>query len=186
MLALKRTELLDTLRVLPPDRVLAEVADVLLRATALLAKAIRDAEHIALAAIHQVTYVATWNFGHIANPVIAAKIYAVLRLLGYTPSVLCSPDQLLALDRSVLDSTLMNPRRNDAYHPGFDCRRYPPLARCQGPKAQEYGYSVNAVAADFEKAHKLLVKTRDLANLKSPVNSLSKFKSNQFKHKNSR
>ena len=97
-LALKRTQLLDTLRLLPPDRALAEVADALLRATALPAKAIRDAEHIALAAIHQVTYVATWNFRHIANPVTAAKIDAVLRLLGYTPSVLCSPEQLLAID----------------------------------------------------------------------------------------
>ena len=85
-LALKRTQLLDTLRVLPPDRALAAVADALLRAAALPSKAIRDAEHIALAAIHQVTYVVTWNFQHIANPVTAAKIDAVLRLLGYTPS----------------------------------------------------------------------------------------------------
>ena len=81
-----------------PDRALAEIADALLLAAALPAKAIRDAEHIALAAIHQVTYVATWNFRHIANPVTAAKIDAMLRLLGYTPSVLCSPKQLLAID----------------------------------------------------------------------------------------
>ncbi len=92
----RRLALLDSLQVLPPDPALGEVAGALIRAAALPEKAVRDAEHIALAAIHQVTYLVTWNFRHIANPVTAGKIDAVLRLLGYTPSVLCSPEQLLA------------------------------------------------------------------------------------------
>ena len=41
-----------------------------------------------------------------------------------------------------------------------DIRRY------RDAKAKDYGYSVKAAVADFEKAHKLLMKTRSLA---SPV-----------------
>jgi hypothetical protein len=66
-------------------------------APALPEKAVRDAEHIALAAIHNVPYLVTWNFRHIANPVTSARIESVLRLMGYTPSVLCSPELLLSI-----------------------------------------------------------------------------------------
>ena len=38
-----------------------------------------------------------------------------------------------------------------------DIRRY------RDTKAAEYGYSVKAAVADFEKAHKLLMKSRGLA-----------------------
>lgn len=92
----RRLALLDSLLVLTPHPALAEVAGALIRATALPEKAVRDAEHIAMASLHQAAYLVTWNFRHIANPVTAGKIDAVLRLLGYTPAVLCSPEQLIA------------------------------------------------------------------------------------------
>ena len=38
-----------------------------------------------------------------------------------------------------------------------DIRRY------RNAKAAEYGYSVKAAVADFEKAHKLLMRNRNLA-----------------------
>lgn len=38
-----------------------------------------------------------------------------------------------------------------------DIRRY------RNAKAAEYGYSVKAAVADFEKAHKLLMRSRNLA-----------------------
>jgi hypothetical protein len=98
ILAAKRVALLDGLRSLPPSPLVNDVAHALIRAAALPIKALRDAEHIALAAIHNVPYLATWNFRHIANPMTSAKIESVLRLLGYTPSVLCSPELLLSIE----------------------------------------------------------------------------------------
>jgi hypothetical protein len=97
-LAAKRVALLDGLRSLEPSPMVNEVAHALIRAAALPIKALRDAEHIALAAIHNVPYLVTWNFRHIANPMTSAKIDSVLRLLGYTPSVLCSPELLLSIE----------------------------------------------------------------------------------------
>lgn len=96
-IAAKRIALLNTLRTLEPSAQVVEVAFALVRAAALPEKALRDAEHIALAAIHNVPFLATWNFRHIANPVTSGKIDAVLRLMGFTPSVLCSPELLLSI-----------------------------------------------------------------------------------------
>jgi hypothetical protein len=98
MMAAKRLTLLNQLQSLPPSLYIAEVARALIRAAALPDKAVRDAEHIALAAIHHIPYLVTWNFKHIANPVTSARIDSVLRLMGYTPSVLCSPELLLATE----------------------------------------------------------------------------------------
>ena len=50
-----------------------------------------------------------------------------------------------------------------------DIRRY------RDTKAAEYGYSVKAAVADFEKAHKLLMKSRGLAG--SAQNSKTEKKS---------
>jgi hypothetical protein len=98
VMAAKRTALLDSLRTLPPSPQMDELAQALIRAAALPSKALQDAEHIALAALHHVSYLVTWNFRHIANPVTSGKIDAVLRLMGLTPPVLCSPDVLLDLE----------------------------------------------------------------------------------------
>ena len=38
------------------------------------------------------------------------------------------------------------------------------IRRYRDAKAAEYGYSVKAAVADFEKAHKLLMKSRGLAS----------------------
>jgi hypothetical protein len=97
VMAGKRLMLLNQLQSLSPSPLIADVSRALIRAAALPDKAVRDAEHIALAAIHNIPYLATWNFKHIANPVTSARIDSVLRLMGYTPSVLCSPELLLSI-----------------------------------------------------------------------------------------
>jgi len=55
----------------------------------------RDALHIALAAIHGMNYLATWNFRHIMNPATQHLIEAVCRAAGIESVVICTPEQLL-------------------------------------------------------------------------------------------
>ena len=50
--------------------------------------------HIAIAAVHGVQYIATWNFKHIANPTLQNKIASVCRDSGFEPPVICTPEQL--------------------------------------------------------------------------------------------
>ena len=55
----------------------------------------RDALHIAIAAVNGVQYLATWNFKHIANPMLQGRIASVCRQGGFEPPVICTPEQLL-------------------------------------------------------------------------------------------
>lgn len=58
----------------------------------------RDAYHIAIAAVHGVKYLVTWNFKHIANAAMREPIEAVCRAAGFEPPIICTPDELLGTD----------------------------------------------------------------------------------------
>ncbi len=57
-------------------------------------KAAVDALHIAVATVHGVDYLLTWNCKHIANAEMQGKIEAVCRINGYEPPVICTPEGL--------------------------------------------------------------------------------------------
>jgi predicted nucleic acid-binding protein len=67
----------------------------LLREAALPSKVTADALHIALAAVHGVDCLLTWNCAHIANAVMRPKIEAICRANGFEPPVICTPLELL-------------------------------------------------------------------------------------------
>jgi len=71
------------------------LAEVLLREVPLPARAAADALHIALAAVHGVEYLATWNCTHIANATLRPRIEELCRRSGYEPPVICTPKELL-------------------------------------------------------------------------------------------
>ena len=54
-----------------------------------------DALHIALAAVHGIDYLLTWNLRHIANAELRPRLDAACRAHGYRPPVLCTPDELM-------------------------------------------------------------------------------------------
>jgi predicted nucleic acid-binding protein len=54
----------------------------------------RDAFHIAVAAVHGVQYLVTWNFRHIANAATRKRIESVCRDAGFEPPVICTPEEL--------------------------------------------------------------------------------------------
>ena len=59
-------------------------------------KASRDALHIALAVIHRVDFLLTWNCAHIANAFMERKLHAILAEEGFSdPPVICTPQELL-------------------------------------------------------------------------------------------
>jgi predicted nucleic acid-binding protein len=59
------------------------------------AKARVDAVHVALAAVHGLDYLLTWNCAHIANAAMRGKIEAICRAAGFGPPVICTPIELL-------------------------------------------------------------------------------------------
>jgi hypothetical protein len=58
-------------------------------------KAASDAIHIAVASVHGMDYLVTWNFKHIANPFTRERLRATVHEVGFYLPVMCSPDELL-------------------------------------------------------------------------------------------
>lgn len=54
-----------------------------------------DALHIAIATVHGMDYLLTWNCKHIANAEMQSRIAATCRLRGYEPPVICTPEELM-------------------------------------------------------------------------------------------
>jgi len=72
-----------------------ELAARLVGGGAVPRKAAEDALHIAVAAVHGVDYLLTWNCKHIANAAMRQAIEAVCREVGYEPPVICTPEELM-------------------------------------------------------------------------------------------
>ncbi len=67
----------------------------LIQQHALPAKAEIDAYHVAIAAVHGVEFLLTWNCTHIANAATRPKIEATCRRLGFEPPIICTPLELM-------------------------------------------------------------------------------------------
>jgi len=96
-----RTAANDRLEALEPLPELEINADCKALAKALVAdQAIpqqfpEDALHIAIAAVHRVDVIVTWNFKHINNPATRGKIRQSIERQGYSCPEICSPDEFM-------------------------------------------------------------------------------------------
>jgi len=61
-------------------------------------RAAEDALHIAVAAVHGVDFLLTWNCKHIANATMRSAIERARREAGYEPPVICTPEELTSDD----------------------------------------------------------------------------------------
>lgn len=67
----------------------------LLTVTRLPTSAEADAVHVALAAVHGIDFLLTWNVRHIASAETRRHVEAACRTAGFRPPVLCTPEELL-------------------------------------------------------------------------------------------
>jgi predicted nucleic acid-binding protein len=58
------------------------------------AKARVDALHVAVATVHGMDYLLTWNCKHIANASLRGKIEAICKASGFLPTTICTPFEL--------------------------------------------------------------------------------------------
>lgn len=58
-------------------------------------KDMRDALHLALASVHDIDYLVTWNFAHLANASKRKHIEGLNRHLHLSTPVICSPEELM-------------------------------------------------------------------------------------------
>jgi hypothetical protein len=95
--AQERLDILATMTMLEIKEEAVELAEGLVQAGALPAKAGNDALHIAIVAIHRVPYLLTWNCRHMANATMRAQIESVCASKGFRAPIICTPEELMEL-----------------------------------------------------------------------------------------
>jgi len=72
-----------------------ELAEKIMESGLLPQAAARDAIHIAVACIHNVDFLLTWNCRHIANAIILRDLQHIIVDAGYEMPVICTPEELI-------------------------------------------------------------------------------------------
>jgi predicted nucleic acid-binding protein len=94
-----RLSALEPFRMLDIDEDARILAERIIAGGGIPAKYPEDALHIALAAVNGVEVLITWNFAHLNNPFTRNKVRQVIEAEGYCCPEVCSPDELLEVDR---------------------------------------------------------------------------------------
>ena len=89
-----RLEAISRTKTLPVTEAAIELAERLLRATAVPRTNFDDALHIAVAAVSNMDFLVSWNCKHIANAATMPKIYRVCGEAGYSCPLICTPEQM--------------------------------------------------------------------------------------------
>jgi hypothetical protein len=95
-----RVCLLQRVRIIPVTSEAADLARLLVASGLVPMAAAPDAVHIALASVHQIDFLVTWNFKHIANPYIRERLRTKINDSGYRMPVMCSPEELINDDET--------------------------------------------------------------------------------------
>ncbi len=94
-LAASRLKYLETVTFLAVTGEAEALKEKLLAAAVLPRKAELDALHIAVAAVHGLDYLLSWNLRHIANAVTLPRVYDICRREGFEPPFVCTPPELM-------------------------------------------------------------------------------------------
>ena len=93
--AAKRLEALEGIPVLGVTSDVSDLAWSIVRDHLLPAKAFPDALHIAVASVHAVDYLLTWNCSHIANAELLPRVTKLVEETGFNMPFVCTPEELL-------------------------------------------------------------------------------------------
>jgi hypothetical protein len=94
-MAQRRLDLLVEIPLLATNETALDLARQLMRRGMIPARAAEDATHIAIATIHGMDYLLTWNCKHIANARMQKAVAEICRGAGYEPPTICTPEELM-------------------------------------------------------------------------------------------
>ena len=127
--ALRRLEIVSSLVILEVSPDVDMLVEKLLDSGAVPRGSVFDAQHIAIATVHSVEYLVSWNHKHIVNERKREHIYEVCREAGFQPITICTPVVLME-DIQMKEA----PEK----HPEYDPETYtdPILEECYRIKAE--------------------------------------------------
>ncbi len=129
--AQQRLEIISALTILENSPEIDMLVQKLLDSAAVPRNSRPDAQRIAVATVHGVEYLVSWNHKHIVNENKREHINRVCREAGFQPITLCTPTQLM-------EDIQMKEKETPEKHPEFDPETYtdPILEECYRIKAE--------------------------------------------------
>jgi hypothetical protein len=91
----KRLTAINDLSVLEVTRDAETLAQSILASGAIPQRSVRDAAHIAVATVHELDYLLTWNCKHLANAQIVRRIDVLCLRAGWRMPIICTPEELM-------------------------------------------------------------------------------------------
>ena len=110
---------------LDPSDDVYQLADKLVKRLPLPVKTAADSLHIAIATVHGMDYLLTWNCTHIANAALRTGIEKVCREAGYETPVICTPERLwkdCPMSTDIIVAEVRQARDTLARHFSYDLR----------------------------------------------------------------
>ena len=95
--ARERLDVIADIRQLDVTAAVETLAHGLVDQLPLPEKAQVDALHIAVATVHGMEYLLTWNCTHIANAILRPQIETICRSFSYEPPTICTPQELMEI-----------------------------------------------------------------------------------------
>ena len=94
-IAKQRMEIISNFAVLDVTEKAEQLTKLILAEGAIPPQEVRDAAHIAVAAVNDMDYLLTWNCKHLANAQIIRRISVICNRHGYNMPVICTPEELM-------------------------------------------------------------------------------------------
>lgn len=91
---------MSDIQLLAITQAVVTLSKALLQEGALPKKALDDSLHIAIAAVHDVDYLLTWNCRHIDNAEMKPVVRKVCAANGYVCPEICTPQELMGVDEN--------------------------------------------------------------------------------------
>ena len=90
-----RLTTIASLPVLDVTKDAESLAKAILAAGVIPPKAVRDAAHVAVASVHEIDFLLTWNCKHLANAQVMRRITKLIEQLGRKMPYICTPEELM-------------------------------------------------------------------------------------------
>lgn len=91
----RRLEILSEFDLLDITDDVTDLAYAILDTSVIPQKTATDAAHIAIATVHNIQFLLTWNCTHLANAEISIEIKSVCKSKGYECPIICTPEELM-------------------------------------------------------------------------------------------
>jgi predicted nucleic acid-binding protein len=93
--AKRRLEELKDFPLLELNDKVEEMAKVYMEKLEIPEKSFRDATHLAVASVHNIDYLVTWNCTHLANGEVIKELMKINESFGIHTPIICTPEELM-------------------------------------------------------------------------------------------